>query len=121
MSEARGVLLYDDLVLSRTNLVQFYETSNIPIRYDIATGLAYFDQNGIFQERVQFVEQFDEFGNLIVDLQGAPILKKVIDFNAISLFNESEGIVPGTMMNALLNRGSNRVVELFANDKCLQW
>ena len=121
MSEQRGLLLYNDLVLARTNLVQLYETSNIPIRYDIATGLAYFDQNGVLQERVKFVDQFDEFGNLIVDLEGVPVLKKVIDFDSILLFNESEGILPGTMTNALFQRGSNRVVQLYADDKCLQW
>lgn len=121
MSEQRGIILYNDLVISRTNLIQFYESNNTPIRYDIATGLAYFDVNGIIQERIKYIEQFDEFGNLIVNLQGIPILKKVIDFDAISLFNKSEGILSGTMMDALLQRGSNRVVQLFSDDKCLLW
>ena len=121
MSEERGILLYNDLLLSRNNLIQLYETNNVSIRYDIATGLAYFDSNGILQERIKYVEQFDQYGNLIVDLNGFPILKKVIDFDAISLYNESEGIIPGTMMNGLLTRGSNRVIELYNNDKCIQW
>ena len=120
MSEERGIILYNNLIESRTNLVQFYE-SNTPIRYDIATGLAYYDLNGIIQERVKFVEQFDEFGNLIVNLEGVPILKKIIDFEAISIFNKNEGVVSGSMYDALFLKGSNKVVQLYSNDKCIEW
>ena len=120
MVEVKANLVYNDLLESRNNLVSLYE-SNSKIRFDIATGLAYYDQNGILKEHITYSEQFDEFGYLICNLEGTPILKKTIDFDAISNFNKNEGILSGTMMDALIQRATGKVVELYSDDKCLDW
>jgi hypothetical protein len=75
MVEVKANLVYNDLLESRNNLVALYE-GNPKIRFDIATGLAYYDQNGILKEHITYSEQFDEFGYLICNLEGIPILKK---------------------------------------------
>jgi hypothetical protein len=120
MVEEKANIVYQNLLNSRNELVSFYELNGI-IRFDIATGLAYYDINGILQEHTNYIEQFNELGNLITNLEGIPILKKVIDYNSISNFNKNEGILSGTMMDALIKRATGKVVELYANDKCLEW
>jgi hypothetical protein len=120
MIEVKANIVYNDLLKSRNKLVSLYE-ENGSIRFDIATGLAFYDIDGILQEHVNYIKQFDEFGNIITNLENIPILKKVIDFEAISNFNKNDGISSGTMMDALVKRGTNKVVELYANDKCLEW
>jgi len=120
MIESKANIVYQNLLNSRNELVLFYELNGV-IRFDIATGLAYYDINGILQEHTTYIEQFNEFGNLITNFEGTPILKKVIDFNSISNFNKNEGILSGTMMDALIKRATGKVVELYANDKCLEW
>jgi hypothetical protein len=120
MVEERANFVYNDLLNSRTQLVLLYESNGI-IRFDIATGLAYYDVNGILQENIKYIKQFDEFGNLITNLEGVPVLKKVIDFDAISILNKNEGIISGTMMDALIHRATGKVVQLYADDKCLEW
>jgi hypothetical protein len=57
----------------------------------------------------------------ICNLEGIPILKKTIDFDAISNFNKNEGILSGTMMDALIQRATGKVVELYSDDRCLDW
>jgi hypothetical protein len=44
-----------------------------------------------------------------------------IDFDAISNLNKSDGIISGTMMDALIHRATGKVVQLYADDKCLDW
>jgi hypothetical protein len=120
MVETRADIVYTDLLNSRTELVLLYESNGV-IRFDIATGLAYYDINGTIHENIKYIDQFDEFGNLITNNDGVPVLKKIIDFDAISNLNKNDGIISGTMMDALIHRGTGKVVQLYADDKCLDW
>lgn len=106
--------LYENLKKTQNSLINLYESSGF-IRFDIATGLAYYDENNNILQRVKFIKQFDENGNLI------PLLKKVIDFDSIKEFNQKNGIKSGSMMDALIQRGSKKVIELYADDYCLRW
>ena len=114
-----GDVLKTDLQLTRSKLVKQY-TKNGTIRFDVATGLAFYEDD-ILQQRVKYIKQYELCGNLIVDNCGVPILKKVIDFEKVAEFNKSEGIVSGSMKDALHQRGYKKVVELYADDFCLRW
>ena len=116
----KAYLLYNNLKENRTSLISYYN-SNGTIRFDIATGLAYIDSNGNIQERSKYIKQFDEFGNLIVDNDGKIIYKKILDFEEIKKINQNDGIVSGTMADALIKRATGKVVELYSNDQCLRW
>jgi hypothetical protein len=118
--KANAFKLYNTQFNERENLVKYY-TSNGIIRFDIATGLAFIAEDGSIQERVKFIKQFDEFGNLLQDNNNNVLYKTVIDFDEIAKFNISEGISSGTMSDALKKRATGKVVELYANDKCLLW
>jgi hypothetical protein len=116
----KAYLLYNNLKENRDNLVSYYN-SNGTIRFDVATGLAYIDSNGNIQERAKYIKQFDEFGNLIVDNNGKILYKKILDFDEIKKINQSDGIISGTMADALIKRATGKVVELYSNDQCLRW
>ena len=115
-----GDVLKKKLQVTRDNLVKQY-TKNGTVRFDIATGLAYYDEDNKIQQRVKYIKQYELCGNLIVDNCGVPILKKVIDFEKVAEFNKSEGIESGSMEDALYHRGFKKVVQLYADDFCLRW
>jgi hypothetical protein len=116
----KAYLLYNNLKENCDNLISYYHSNGV-IRFDIATGLAYIDSNGNIQERAKYIKQFDEFGNLIVDNDGKIIYKKILDFEEIKKINQNDGIVSGTMADALIKRATGKVVELYSNDQCLRW
>ena len=112
--------LYNELLTKRTLLVNYYK-ENGTIRYDIATGLAYYNSKNEIEQRVKYVKQFYENGDLITDINGKPILKKVIDFEEVARFNKSEGVESGSMIDALRLRATGKVVQLYNDDQCLRW
>lgn len=67
--------LYKNLKTKQNILINLYESSGF-IRFDIATGLAYYDENNNILQRIKFIKQFDENGNLILDNNKNPLLKK---------------------------------------------
>jgi len=115
----KGQILYQKMKAERQRLVKKYEDAGT-IRYDVAIGLRapstfVAGVETLGAQRTKTVPHFKEDGTIIAGT------RTVIDFDAVKLANQADGVATGTMMDALKKRAEGKTVILNTNDSALGW